>query len=94
MAKAKEKSVVLKKVSHKEAPTNFAKNLRLLRISSGDSQDSLSKKIDVSLVQMGSYERGVEPKLAVLVRIARTLKVSIDDLITGEYEVGQKKKAK
>lgn len=59
-----------------------------LRQKQGLSQAELARRIHVSASSVGMYEQGRrEPSLAILVDLAKQLKVSTDYLLTGECPV-------
>ena len=56
-------------------------NLRYLRNKAGLKQEEFGALLGLSRDNIASYERGIEPKLDVLVRIGKILHVSLDALI-------------
>lgn len=63
--------------------TNIAKNIKKYRDKFGISQDKLSKLAGVTLHTLTKIEIGAtpDPRIETLKRIARALKVGVDDLI-------------
>ena len=62
----------------------FAKNLQRLRINKGLSQTELSKLIGTNRSTVGNYEQGIrEPSFEMLIKIARALGCTTDELIRG-----------
>lgn len=62
--------------------TKFSMNLKLLREANGFSRKELADSIGISVSALGQYEQGRrEPDLQKLVTIAKTLHVSVDDLL-------------
>lgn len=62
--------------------TKFSMNLKLLREANGFSRKEIAALLSISIQAYGHYENGErEPKLEMLVKIATTLHVSIDDLL-------------
>ena len=62
------------------------RNLRLLRISFGLSQQKLAECLDISQVRIHSYETGAyEPDILTIVQIADFFNTSVDCLI-GRYD--------
>ncbi len=61
----------------------IAKNIKKYRNKLGISQDKLSKLADVTLHTLTKIENGAtsDPRVDTLKRIAKALKVKIDDLI-------------
>lgn len=60
----------------------FAHNLREARLERGWSQEELASRADLHRTYVSNLERAtVNVSLANAVRLARTLKVSLDDLI-------------
>jgi len=65
----------------------FSKNFKYLRKQKNISQTELADALGISRSKIASYEgRGVEPKLKLLVDIARYFDVSIEDLIGKDIE--------
>lgn len=60
----------------------FSKNFKYLRKHKHLSQSELAEALKISRSKIASYEgRGVEPKLSLLVEIAKFFNVRIEDLI-------------
>ncbi|MDD4893877.1 MAG: helix-turn-helix transcriptional regulator [Candidatus Omnitrophica bacterium] len=61
----------------------ISKNIRIIRVKRGISQDRLSKLADLSLNTVVKVESGKNPNptIGTLLKIARSLDVKIDDLI-------------
>ena len=65
----------------------FAKNFKYLRKQKKISQSELAAALSISRSKIASYEgRGVEPKLQLLIDMARYFDVSIEDLIGKDIE--------
>lgn len=62
----------------------IANNIRNLRARRGISQDRLSKLADLSLNTIVKVESGKNPNptIGTLIKIARSLEVKVDDLIS------------
>lgn len=77
----------------KKEKSLFARNLKLMRVSNLETQEVLATAIGpgIAASNVGSFEHGVEPKYSLLVKIAEHYNVTIDDLLTKEYTIGQKK---
>jgi len=59
--------------------------LKNARLAADMSQDDVAKKVGISQVAYSFFERGLKsPSLGVAVQIARTLNVSLDDLVGDE----------
>jgi transcriptional regulator with XRE-family HTH domain len=59
----------------------FPTALRNARIAKGLSQEELGKLIDVTKQTISRYESGlIEPGIGIVVKLAKTLEVSIDEL--------------
>jgi transcriptional regulator with XRE-family HTH domain len=62
----------------------LGENIRVQRKQMGLSQEKLAEKADLHPVYVGNVERGEENiSLDSLVRIAKALKVSLRDLVSG-----------
>lgn len=58
------------------------KNLRLIRLRSGQSQCAVAKAVGISNAALSNYEKGYrEPNLDTLIRLAEHYHVSIDSLL-------------
>jgi len=67
-----------------EAEERFAANLRHLRKEAGLSQEKLAHRTGLHPTEISRLERAVrEPRLGTIVRLARGLKVGVDDLVSG-----------
>ena len=63
-------------------PMDFPKRIVKLRKEQGFTQQSLADKISLHVSQIKRYESGVaQPTLETLVRIAKALRVSLDELV-------------
>ena len=63
----------------------FANNLRELRKYKNMSQAALAEALGISRNKIASYEsRNIEPKLQLIVQIARFFEIGIDDLLKKE----------
>jgi len=61
---------------------NLAKNLKTARKRLGMTQEELARRIGTKQKAISGYERGVtNPKIDKIPKLARALKVSIDDLL-------------
>ncbi len=61
---------------------SFGKNLSIIRKGKGLTQEDLVKKSGVAISQIRRYEAGKSsPTLEVVTRLARTLGVSIDEMV-------------
>jgi len=64
---------------------NFPKKLSQLRKEQGFTQQSLSDSVGIHLNQIKRYEAGTsQPTLEALVKLVKTLHVSLDTLVFGE----------
>lgn len=62
--------------------SELSKNVRILRTKQGLTQEELGKKIDVSQVTVRNYEtEKITPKPTTLVRLARALGVTVEQLV-------------
>ena len=69
------------------AEMGFAENLKRLRKAREWSQDQMAKRADIPLRTYQNWEMGHrEPRLGALVRLAKTLGVSADELLKGVGE--------
>jgi len=61
----------------------YLKNLKKLRQKKGWSQEKLAKEADISYNTLIKIERGriKNPKLETLIKLAKALGVSIDELV-------------
>lgn len=63
------------------AMRRFGENLKRLRGEAGLTQEALAKKIGSYQANVAEYESGeVDPRFSVVRRIAKILKVSLDEL--------------
>jgi transcriptional regulator with XRE-family HTH domain len=61
---------------------DLAANLREARITAGLSQEALALSADVDRTYVSQIERGIgNPSVGILIRLAASLSVDIDDLI-------------
>ena len=62
----------------------FGHNVSRLRSHAGLSQDKLAEKADLDRTYLSGIERGIRnPGIRVVIRLARALNVSLDDLCKG-----------
>ncbi len=67
---------------------SIGKNIRKRRNELGIKQEALAEMVDLSVSYIGAIERGEKlPKLDVFIRIANSLKVSSDTLLSGVLEI-------
>jgi len=67
----------------------FVKRLIILRKERGLTQQSLANAIDLHVNQIKRYEAGTaQPTLETLVRLAKELHTTLDDLVFGEDQRG------
>ena len=65
----------------------MGKQIKTLRQARGVSQEDLSEEISINSKYLSAIERGkANPTLAVLIRLADSLKVTIPDLFNYELE--------
>ncbi|MBM6829142.1 helix-turn-helix transcriptional regulator [Anaerotignum lactatifermentans] len=68
-------------------PTDFAKNLRALRLSRRVTQAELAKALGYGYTAIANYESGRnEPSIGDLARIADFFQVSLDALVGRHWE--------
>ena len=68
-------------------PMDFPNRIVKLRKEQGFTQQSLADKVTLHVSQIKRYESGVaQPTLETLVRIAKALHVSLDELVFDEHE--------
>lgn len=66
-------------------PMEFVKRLTTLRKERGLTQQALANAIDLHVNQIKRYEAGTaQPTLETLVRLAKELHTTLDDLVFGE----------
>lgn len=64
----------------------WAGNLRFLRLQKGYSQNELGKRLGIKGSRIRDYELGIaEPKLELLIRIARHFQCSLDHMLTSQF---------
>ena len=62
--------------------SNFAKNLKQIRVMNGLSQKELAEKLNVSFKTISHWESGYsEPNLFQLIELKKALSVSYEDLL-------------
>jgi len=62
----------------------FGHNVSRLRAQAGLSQDQLAEKADLDRTYLSGIERGVRnPGIKVVIRLARALRVTLDQLCKG-----------
>lgn len=67
-----------------KALSEFGRNVSRFRDQAGLSQDKLAEKADVDRTYLSGIERGARnPGIKIVIRIARALRVSIDQLCKG-----------
>ena len=70
-------------------PMEFVKRLVILRKQRGLTQQSLADAIDLHVNQIKRYEAGTaQPTLETLVKLAKELHTTLDDLVFGEDQRG------
>lgn len=66
--------------------SDFAKNLRQYRKQKNYSQEKLAKELHYGYTAIANYESGRnEPSIDDLIRLARALSVTVDELIGVEF---------
>lgn len=62
---------------------NYLKNVKILRIKNGWTQEYLARKADISYHTLIKIERGdiKDPRLGTVKKIAKALETSVDELI-------------
>lgn len=74
--------------------SKLAENLRALRKERGWTQQVLAERIGLTRPTLGAYEEGrSEPKLSVLIDLARCFEVTVDELVRGGSEARTKGRA-
>jgi transcriptional regulator with XRE-family HTH domain len=69
---------------HDKALSQFGRNVSRLRNVAALTQDKLAEKADLDRTYLSGIERGVRnPGIKPVIRIARALRVSIDQLCKG-----------
>ena len=72
--------------------SDFAKNIRKFRKQKGYSQTELAKKLNYGYTAIANYESGRnEPSLDVLIVLAETLGVTVDELLGVEQNPEEKR---
>jgi transcriptional regulator with XRE-family HTH domain len=61
---------------------HFSDNLRYLRKLMGWTQQEAAKRLEISRVNYNNYERGAQPNLETLIRMARIFSISLDQLLS------------
>ena len=62
----------------------FGRNVARLRSQAGLSQDKLAEKADLDRTYLSGIERGVRnPGIKIVIRLARALRVTVDQLCKG-----------
>jgi len=70
-------------------PMDFVKRLSELRKNRGLTQQTLADAIDLHVNQIKRYESGTsQPTLETLVKLAKELHTTLDDLVFGEDQRG------
>ena len=70
----------------------FSDNLRILRVKSGFKQTEIAEIVGVKASNWSNYEIGrSEPSIDVIVKIANTLKVNIETLLSHDLSPGPDK---
>lgn len=70
-------------------PMDFAKRLVILRKARGFTQKGLADAIELHVNQIKRYEAGTaQPTLDTLVRLAKQMHTTLDDLVFGEEHRG------
>ncbi|MHC5354833.1 helix-turn-helix domain-containing protein [Myroides sp. LJL115] len=68
---------------------NFGKNLKELRTTKGFSQEVLASKIGIHVTNLSKYERNISvPSLEIAEKMAKTLSISLDELVYGNNKAG------
>jgi transcriptional regulator with XRE-family HTH domain len=69
---------------HDKALSEFGRNVSRFRDQAGLSQDKLAEKADVDRTYLSGIERGVRnPGIKIVIRIARALRISVNQLCKG-----------
>ncbi len=64
-------------------PVALGRRLRRLRLDRGWTQASLAARVGVRTETLRRYERGVCPRLAVLIRFSQHFELGLDELVNG-----------
>jgi transcriptional regulator with XRE-family HTH domain len=75
---------VSEEVTREDLERNLRRRLLSARIARKWSRDKLMDEARISTAALGRLERGILPSLPLLVRLASTLGVSTDWLLTGQ----------
>ena len=76
-------------------PMSFSANLIQIRKSQGLTQNALSESANLHINQIRRYEAGTsQPTMEGLIKLAKALHVSIDELVFDESERGPSNKMK
>ena len=63
------------------------KNIAFFRKKKGLSQEDLADQLEISRSAIGSYEEGrSHPKISLLIKIADSFEITIDDLIRIDFK--------
>ncbi len=74
-------------LDHLPLPMGFSQRLSELRKLRGLTQQAIADKIDLHVNQIKRYEAGTaQPTLDTLVRLAKALHVSLDELVFNEQD--------
>jgi transcriptional regulator with XRE-family HTH domain len=69
---------------HDKILSGFGRNVSRLRNTAGFSQDKLADKASIDRTYLSGIERGVRnPGIKVVIRLARALRVSVDQFCKG-----------
>jgi len=69
---------------HDKALSEFGRNVSRLRGQAGLTQDKLAEKAELDRTYLSGIERGVRnPGIKIVIRVARALDVSVDQLCKG-----------
>ncbi|RWZ51403.1 XRE family transcriptional regulator [Halobacillus fulvus] len=76
--------------------TTIGEKIRTLRIGKGFSVNEFAKRSGVSKSYISNIERGVQknPSLIVMGKLARTLDVPLEDLLSAKWPSNDEKDAK
>lgn len=71
-------------------PGNLSQNIRFLRKKYKYSQEDLAAKLNIKRSNIAAYEsKNVEPRLRIVLEIAKTFDISIDALVAKPLSEGQ-----
>ena len=66
---------------------DFGGQLKKIRSEKGFSQEAFAKKIEVHVTNLSKYERNISiPSLEIAQRMAKTLEISLDELVYGNQK--------